>query len=102
MIAGLAYESICLPWDVARRTVQLDRITHAPSQQSPVISLILQKAREDGVLSFLQAHDHRSHHVSDVHSGIRRKIYGILRTVGRVGPWGIGFLVWETYGYGGS
>lgn len=24
----------------------------------------------------------------------------LLRTAGRVGPWGIGFLVWEAYGTG--
>lgn len=28
------------------------------------------------------------------------KLHRILRTVGRVGPWGIGFLVWEIYGPG--
>jgi hypothetical protein len=28
------------------------------------------------------------------------RMYPFLRTLGRVGPWGVGFLVWEAYGPG--
>jgi len=33
-------------------------------------------------------------------TGIRSKAIRVVRTLGRVGPWGIGFLVWEMYGPG--
>jgi len=33
-------------------------------------------------------------------SALRRRAILGLRTLGRVGPWGIGFLVWEAYGSG--
>jgi hypothetical protein len=93
-IAGLTYESVCRPWDVARRTVQLDRIMNPSRAHSTAVLIILRKVREDGLSSFF-------HHTYSPHalhrSATRRKVYSMLRTIGRVGPWGIGFLVWEAY-----
>ncbi|RDB20947.1 Cysteine and histidine-rich domain-containing protein [Hypsizygus marmoreus] len=84
VIAGLAYETISRPWDVARRVVQLDRITHPPSQQSQVANLILQKACNDGILSFFRSPDNSGHReTTDHHSKIRARVHSVLRTLGR-------------------
>ncbi|KAF8078087.1 hypothetical protein FPV67DRAFT_1615323 [Lyophyllum atratum] len=98
VIAGLVYEAVSLPWDIARRTVQLDRIMHPKPNQSPVARIILQKAREDGILSFLRSNENPSQ-VPQARGGLQRRAYSVLRTLGRVGPWGVGFLVWEVYGH---
>ncbi|GLB35085.1 putative CHORD [Lyophyllum shimeji] len=91
VIAGLAYEAISVPWDVARRAVQLDRITHSPHNQNTVTRVIVRKAQEDGILSFFSSLDgHRE--VAEAHSRMRARAYNVFRTLGRVGPWGIGFL----------
>lgn len=97
VIAGLAYEAISLPWDVARRTVHVDRITRPPHQQNTITDIIIRKAREDGVLSFFHLQANRA--VPQAQSRTRRRAYSMVRTLGRVGPWGIGFLVWEVYGH---
>ncbi|KAG6874271.1 hypothetical protein C0995_001496 [Termitomyces sp. Mi166 len=97
VLAGLAYETVCRPWDVTRRIFQLEKITAPQRSQFSMIRLIVQKARDDGILAFFRAH-HSIRDNSPFQSGIRRRLSGILRALGRVGPWGVGFLVWEAYG----
>ncbi|OJA13037.1 hypothetical protein AZE42_04388 [Rhizopogon vesiculosus] len=96
-MAGFAYEILSRPWDVARRTLELERTLH-PTLKHPLFALV-QKFHEDGITHFF--HDHST--VSSEKTGIstsRRRIYSSLRTLSRVGPWGVGFLVWETFGPG--
>jgi hypothetical protein len=38
--------------------------------------------------------------MAPVDSGWRVRLMGTARVLARVGPWGIGFLVWEMYGPG--
>lgn len=96
VLAGLAYETTCRPWDVARRIVRMEKIS---ATQSPfnMVQLIVLKARDEGILSFLRSH-HSPHDDPPLQSGFRRRLVGVSRTLGRVGPWGFGFLVWESYG----
>ncbi|KAG6891334.1 hypothetical protein C0992_008788 [Termitomyces sp. T32_za158] len=99
VLAGLAYEAICRPWDVARRIVQVEKISATPQSSFKMVQLILLKARDDGIPSFFRLR-HSPHDDSPLQSGFRRRLIGVLRTLGRVGPWGFGFLVWEAYGPG--
>jgi len=96
-LAGFAYEILSRPWDVARRTIELERTVH-PTLKHPLFALV-HKIHEDGITCFFR--DHST--VADVKTGIsttRRRIYSGLRTLGRVGPWGAGFLIWEAFGPG--
>ena len=96
-IAGLAYELVSRPWDAMRRAVHHDRLAPVREQHS-IAGIILHKAREDGVLSFFANPAHVHHDPSA--SRTRRRLNTALRTLGRVGPWGVGFLVWEAFGPG--
>ena len=87
VFAGLAYELTCRPFDIARRAIYLDRI----EKTEPSYRIIQRRIMEDGIKSFFQANI-----IS--HPEQPTKWTGMLRTIGRVGPWGIGFLVWEAYG----
>ncbi|EKM55468.1 uncharacterized protein PHACADRAFT_173588 [Phanerochaete carnosa HHB-10118-sp] len=96
-VAGLAYEMACRPWDIARKAVHVDRVVAAAEHHS-VLSILLQKFRDDGWTSFFKrptVHEHDSH-ASSAH----RRLHALGRTLGRVGPWGIGFLAWEAFGPG--
>ncbi|KAI0687128.1 hypothetical protein BC835DRAFT_1512812 [Cytidiella melzeri] len=96
-IAGLTYEISCRPWDNARRAVHVDYVLSSTEQHS-VTSILLSKAKRDGWLSFFNSsggHVHESHA-----STLHRRMHTFLRTVARVGPWGVGFLVWEAFGPG--
>ena len=95
-IAGLAYEVCCRPWDVARKAVHVDRVVSTERHSIPLV--LLNKARDDGWLSFVRnpvqhVHDHST-------SPVQKKLQSLARTLARVGPWGIGFLVWEAFGPG--
>lgn len=96
-IAGLAYEMVCRPWDAARKAVHIDRLAPKGDQHS-IAAIISRKVREDGVLSFFGNPAHPPHEPSA--SPMRRRANAALRTLGRVGPWGVGFLVWEAFGPG--
>ncbi|KAF9458672.1 hypothetical protein BDZ94DRAFT_1313087 [Collybia nuda] len=93
VVAGLAYEIAARPWDVARRTVHLEAMKTTNS--TCAWTIVMHKLQRDGIRSFFElhflAHDRNT-------STTRRKLHGVFRTLGRVGPWGIGFLVWEIYG----
>ncbi|KAI0319797.1 hypothetical protein OF83DRAFT_1108230 [Amylostereum chailletii] len=99
--AGLAYEVLSRPWDVARRLVYLDRVNSTVHHTSRHIlfGIVARKVREDGLLSLFHAPGPVHHDPPSVSPG-RRRLNTALRTLGRVGPWGIGFLVWEAFGPG--
>lgn len=98
-VAGLAYELTCRPWDIARKAVHVDRLRPA-SERHSILVIILRKIREDGIISYFQDPNHLPHHDDQATSPLRRRVYSASRTLARVGPWGVGFLVWEAFGPG--
>lgn len=100
-MAGLAYEGLCRPWDVARRAIALEKshVSHPSSQQSS-FAVLMQKLQEDGIVSFLREHSAGFLKHPELRSNAHRRISSALRTLARVGPWGVGFLVWESLGPG--
>lgn len=88
--AGLTYELVSRPWDIARKTVDIDRM-RSP-QRRPIPMILLRKFKDEGWRSFLVNPTQISHGTSRTQSA--------LRTLGRVGPWGVGFLAWEAFGPG--
>lgn len=52
IMAGLAYEKLCQPWDVARRAVSLQK-SH-PSDRQSVFSVLIRKLETDGIASFFR------------------------------------------------
>lgn len=97
--AGLTYEIVCRPWDVARRLAHHDRVQSATAHRPRhVFNLITCKIRDDGLLSFFR--DATSYEEKSPMSLGRQRLLAVARTLGRVGPWGVGFLVWEAFGPG--
>ncbi|KAF8636639.1 hypothetical protein AX17_003447 [Amanita inopinata Kibby_2008] len=93
--AGLAYERVCRPWDVARHSIQADMAASSAARGSySVVGALFRKVRKDGILEFVRDPE-APRGISKRH--YRNRIYKTLRTLGRVGPWGVGFLVWETF-----
>ncbi|KAG9318330.1 hypothetical protein JVU11DRAFT_416 [Chiua virens] len=97
IIAGLVYEYLCKPWDVARRTITLEKTLLAHPQS--FVSVLVQKLERDGIRSFFREPASLPEH-SELRSHLHRRISSTLRTLSRVGPWGVGFLVWESFGPG--
>lgn len=99
VVAGLAYELLCRPFDVARKVVHLDSISHELKDRSASLALT-RKFQEEGLLFFfrdpLAVHNIKG----PAESATRRRLYNVARTLGRLGPWGVGFLVWEAFGPG--
>lgn len=98
VVAGLAYEFVSRPFDVARNIVQQGKALHPTIGGSPGSALI-QKARQDGMLIFFR-NPSGAEKTTSPGSAINRRLYIGLRTLARVGPWGVGFLVWEAFGPG--
>jgi hypothetical protein len=98
VIAGLAYEIVSRPFDVARKVVQQDRIAYARGGCSPGMVAVMQKVRQDGFLVFFRDSFGADSSVKSPGSASSRS--AALRTLARVGPWGVGFLVWEGFGPG--
>ncbi|KAF8969928.1 hypothetical protein BDZ97DRAFT_1793425 [Flammula alnicola] len=95
VIAGLSYEYACRPWDIARRAIHLGRLASQQKQESS-FGILKQKIVEDGFRYFFQQAN-LPHNPTETRT---KWSVRALRTAGRVGPWGIGFLVWEAYGSG--
>jgi hypothetical protein len=93
-VAGLAYEVVCRPIDHSRRAHYLQE-THNKGDRS-IIRTLSHKLKEDGILSFFKD---PSSHLHETPSS-RPRLHAFLRTLARVGPWGVGFLVWESLGPG--
>jgi hypothetical protein len=96
-LAGFAYEILSRPWDVARRTIELERTLHPTLKHS--LSALVQNIRGDGIAHFFHDPSTVGNEKKET-STIRRRMYSGLRTLGRVGPWGVGLLVWEAFGPG--
>ncbi|TFK42719.1 hypothetical protein BDQ12DRAFT_709976 [Crucibulum laeve] len=98
VIAGLSYELMCQPWDVARRAITVENVLASHSEKPSIFSTLMRKVQAEGVTVFF--HNSQVPFPGDNKLAARRRLYPGLRTLGRVGPWGIGFLVWEMYGSG--
>jgi hypothetical protein len=94
VLAGLVYELSCRPWDVARKVVRIDHLSN-PSSQSALLALT-RKWQEEGFVYFF----HIGTQTAGMSTDSSRKLSIALRTLARVGPWGIGFLAWEAFGSG--
>ena len=97
ILAGVSYELVGRPFDVARRAVYLHRVSHpTDTSASAAVRAIASKVKDDGVISFVQAHPvpHRGPVT------YKDRVYSVLRVLGRMGPWGAGFLIWEAFGPG--
>jgi hypothetical protein len=94
VLAGLAYELSCRPWDVARKAVHADRLAD-PRSHSTILA-VTRKVRDDGFLVLFRSPTHILDHGGTPHA----RLQTVLRTLARVGPWGVGFLVWEAFGPG--
>lgn len=92
VIAGLAYEYVGRPWDVARRTLSVEALDQ--KRHLSIVNILMRKLREEGLISFFRD-PYATVGQADGPSG---RLYMLFRTMGRVGPWGVGFLVWEAYG----
>jgi len=100
VIAGIGYEFMGRPLDVMKQLVHQNDVHRRSTSDPPVPHhrFILEKLRQRGVLYFFRAPLSALHEsVQDSSVGSRR-IYAVLRTLARVGPWGVGFLVWEALG----
>jgi len=99
VIAGLAYEFMSRPWDVARKIVHLDKVTNS-SRGQPAVLGVVRKLWEEGPLEIFRDPGTPQATPGPVVSARRRRLNITLRTLARVGPWGVGFLVWEAFGPG--
>ena len=97
--AGLTYELVCRPWDVARKLERLERIKSATIHRPRpyLFNILAHKVHQDGFLSLFR---NPAQEETTPNCLRRQRLLAIARTVGRVGPWGIGFLVWEAFGPG--
>lgn len=109
VVAGLGYEMVCRPFDNTRRLVYLDdqhkKAESLASHTKPIRPearihvvgrVVLAKLNGDGPASFFQNPQPTSH----ASTGPNTWLYAGLRTLSRLGPWGVGFLVWEFMGGG--
>ena len=81
--------------------MHIDRVASADARAHSVVEILSRSLREDGLLSFFRDPHHHAISSEDMDlSPLRRRLYSASRTLARVGPWGIGFLVWEAFGPG--
>jgi len=90
VVAGFCYEAVCRPWDNARKIVHLHQIS--AKQPAPIPQVLMQHLKEYGIFSLF-----KNTNVAATASADRGLALS-LRTLARVGPWGVGFLVWEAVG----
>jgi hypothetical protein len=101
VVAGLGYEMITRPWDAARRAVHLEDANPGVSRYTryTVPRAVARLYREEGLLGLFREPS------AAVGAGakaalppvdrLKLRAWTMLRVLGRVGPWGVGFLVWE-------
>ncbi|KAJ7724084.1 hypothetical protein DFH07DRAFT_946424 [Mycena maculata] len=82
VIAGLSYEVIGRPWDVARQAARLNLITKQ-EYRSPFL-LVTDKIRHEGFLCLFRDPTVGSVDSPTTSGGSRRRIYNVLRTLARV------------------
>jgi hypothetical protein len=103
VIAGLGYEIITRPWDAARRAVRLEEVTPGATSRYTRFAIIRAVTRlyhEQGVRGFFRdplTMGASADATAALKPGdrLRQRLWTGLRVLGRVGPWGVGFLVWE-------
>jgi len=93
-VAGLAYEMVCRPIDHSRRACYPRGVYRMDGHS--ITRTLFHRLKGDGVLSFFE--DPGSHLHERPSS--RPRLHAFLRTIARVGPWGVCFLVWESFGPG--
>jgi hypothetical protein len=91
VVAGLVYELIGRPFEVLRSLTRLSLPSEKALQNNNMIQISLHRARTRGVLSFFRSAD-------IVRTSSR--VQSCLRLLGRVGPWGLAFWIWEVLGLG--
>lgn len=121
-VGGLGHELVGRPFDISRRVLHIHE-SHARTERAALSSaegaprlganqsllprqslwsnattsfkVLRDTAREEGYLYFF-----RSPTISplDSDSSPYRRLHTALRTLGRVGPWGVAFVVWEATG----
>ncbi|KAG8934339.1 hypothetical protein FRC01_003587 [Tulasnella sp. 417] len=113
--AGLAYELAARPFDNARRIVHEQRL-HVEARSSrrplpttspvkdpysfrPIMRIVIAHIKEHGILSLLQntATGATAASTDAGRSPSYRRAVVALRALGRLGPWGVGFLMWEGF-----
>jgi hypothetical protein len=91
VIAGLAYELACRPFDNIRKSIQRDQAIH-PEHSS--FRAVYELVKEEGISLFMK----NTETIAPSQGSASGRLYTALRTLARVGPWGVGFLVYEAYG----
>ncbi|KAF9001894.1 hypothetical protein BDQ17DRAFT_1390854 [Cyathus striatus] len=93
VVAGLAHEYVSRPWDTVRRALRTGMLSDPVARPTTILFHLIS---EKGVTGLF-----RVHYTPKTRSDIKgTAVRNIFRTLGRVGPWGFGFLVWEAYGSG--
>ncbi|KZT28490.1 hypothetical protein NEOLEDRAFT_1129286 [Neolentinus lepideus HHB14362 ss-1] len=101
ILAGMSYELVCRPFDVARRAVYVEKVAALRGARRPTyVHALLTKVREEGIVSLFWDPSLTSTPKGGVAAVTRRRVDTMLRILARAGPWGIGFLVWEAFGPG--
>jgi len=91
VVAGLVYEFIGRPFEVMRSLTHSSLPSEKALQSRSMLQIALYRARTRGIISFF-----RSAEVA--RSSTRSQSF--LRLLGRVGPWGLAFWIWEVLGLG--
>lgn len=98
VLAGLLYEAVSQPFDRIRRIIYIHRLDN-PKNPASILTVLTASVREEGFMTLLR--DPLDHTLpAPQASSIPSWITNLGRTLARVGPWGVGFLVWEAYGPG--
>jgi hypothetical protein len=100
VVAGLGYEMVTRPWDAARRAVRLEELTASHRTRFAISRAVARLYREEGLIGFFR--DPLAASSAEASAALRsidrwrQRLWTGMRILGRVGPWGVGFLVWET------
>ena len=94
--AGYGYEIASRPFDNARRLLESPSgvqgspsIPNTKPLPQPAAAMMLSRIRSEGLLWLFRSV------TSNNGTGDVRGVYRALRALGRLGPWGVGFLMWE-------
>ncbi|KAH7103925.1 hypothetical protein BKA62DRAFT_695047 [Auriculariales sp. MPI-PUGE-AT-0066] len=94
-VAGLCYEIVGRPFDNARHLGRAEQLTLRTAPRA-MPELLQAKLRTDGILSFFRD-PHATTAVHEYSNSWKQRLYSVSRVLARVGPWGIGFLVFESW-----
>ncbi|TFK55177.1 hypothetical protein OE88DRAFT_1653892 [Heliocybe sulcata] len=101
ILAGISYELVCRPFDVARKAVYVEKIAALRSARKPTyLHALLTKVQDDGIVSLFRDPNFAPTPKGKAPAVNRKRLEAMLRILARAGPWGIGFLVWEAFGPG--